>query len=185
MVPDSPSLKTLLAQGRHLQFVARNGWEYVERPGVAGIVVILGLTDHGGVVLVTQWREPVGAWVVEWPAGLAGDHPGAPGEELAAAARREFLEETGFVAASMEPVLAGPPSPGISSEVVTFFRARGLRRLAPGGGVAGEGVRAHVVALSGLDDWLGRMREQGYLVDPKVLAGAYVLHKELDEGMHD
>ena len=175
----------ILATGRHLRFVIRNGWEYVDRPGISGIVVVLGVTDHGGMVVVSQWREPVGAWVVELPAGLAGDAAGGEAEDLRHAALREFREESGFTAAAVEPVLIGPPSPGISSEVVTFFRARGLRRVSRGGGEPGEKVRAHVVSLSCLDDWLDSMRAKGYLVDPKVLTGAYLLRKEIDEWMHE
>jgi ADP-ribose pyrophosphatase len=171
-----------LAAGRHLCFVVRNGWEYVERRNISGIVVIIGSTLHGGLVLATQWREPVGAYVVEWPAGLAGDVPGQEAEELAAAARRELLEETGFAAAGIERLFAGVPSPGISSEVVTFFRARGLVRVARGGGEAGEGVRAHVVPLGRLEGWLDRMRAHGCLVDPKVYMGAYLVRREIEGG---
>ncbi len=171
----------VLTSGRHLNFLVRNGWEYVERPGVTGIVVVVGLTEHRGVVLVTQWREPVGAKVVEFPAGLAGDLPGGEHESLAEAARRELEEETGFVADEIEPILEGPPSPGISSETVTFFRARRLRRIGPGGGVGQEGVRVHVVPLSRLQEWLARMRAAGFLVDPKVLAGVYCLAMEAEE----
>ena len=174
-----------MAEGRHLRFVRRNGWEYVERRNISGIVVIIGTTVRGGLVLVSQWREPVNARVVEWPAGLAGDRPGQAAEDLAAAARRELLEETGFAAGSMEPILTGPPSPGISDEVVTFFRARGLERTGPGGGESGEKVRAHAVPLSGLFDWLDMVRAKGMLVDPKVYAGAYFVRREMDEWMYE
>lgn len=174
--------KQTLAEGRHLNFVARRGWEFVERRNISGIVVVVGTTRHGCLVLVTQWREPVGAWVVELPAGLAGDLPGSETEALEAAARRELLEETGFVAASMEEVFNGPPSPGISDEVVTFFRARGLARVAKGGGEPGEGVRAHAVPLPGLSHWLDVARSKGMLVDPKVFAGAHLVGKEMDKG---
>ena len=180
-----PNGKQTLAEGRHLRFVVRNGWEFVERRNISGIVVVIGTTGHGGLVLVSQWREPVKAWVVELPAGLAGDLPGSETEALATAARRELLEETGFEAATMEPILTGPPSPGISDEVVTFFRAKGLARTGRGGGEAGEEVRAHVVSLSGLGDWLDAMRAKGVLVDPKVFTGAYILRKEMDEGMYE
>ena len=185
MARDSSSEKRTLAEGRHLTFVVRNGWEFVERPNASGIVVVVGTTKSGCLVLVTQWREPVKAWVVELPAGLAGDRPGNENEALAEAARRELLEETGFAAVSMEPVLSGPPSPGISDEVVTFFRARGLARVGRGGGEAGENVRAHAVPLSGLSDWLDTMQAKGALVDPKVLVGAYIVRKEMDEGMYE
>ena len=85
----------------------------------------------------------------------------------------------------MEPVLTGPPSPGISNEVVTFYRAKGLTRVGRGGGEEGEDMRAHVVPLSGLGDWLGAMQSKGYQVDPKVFVGAYILRQEMDECMYE
>ena len=185
MASPIPSGKRTLAAGAHLRLVVRNGWEFVERPNVAGIVVIVGTTNHGGLVLVTQWREPVGAHVVEWPAGLAGDIPGRETEALEEAARRELFEETGFRAATMEAILAGPPSPGISSETVTFYRARGMVRTAPGGGRGAERIRTHVVPISRLSVWVERMQAAGYQVDPKVFAGAYWLRQEMDVGRHD
>lgn len=185
MSPDSPIGSQLLAKGRHLDFVVRNGWEFVDRRGISGIVVIVGTTRGRCLVLVTQWREPVGAWVVELPAGLAGDLPGQEQEALAEAAARELQEETGFTAAGMEPWLTGAPSPGISTEVVTFFRARGLQRMGRGGGGPGEAVRTHVVPLARLGDWLRTVQTRGALVDPKVFAGAYLVQKEMDEGQHD
>jgi len=185
MASNPPNDKQLLSTGLHLRFVERNRWEFVERPDISGIVVILGLTDHNGVVLVSQWREPVTAWVVELPAGLAGDRYEDRQETLPDAAAREFFEETGFRADAMEEWLTGPPSPGLSSELVTFYRAYGLRRVGPGGGEEGEGVRAHVIPLARLDSWLDGMRTRGVLVDPKVLAGAYLLSRELNEAMDE
>jgi len=181
-MPFNPSNEiNLLCEGRHLRFVERNQWEFVERVGISGIVVMLGMTDHRSIVLVSQWREPVKAWVLELPAGLAGDRPEDREESLPDAARRELLEETGFEAISMEKLFIGPPSPGLSSEIVTFFRAHGLRRTGPGGGEVGEGVRAHVIPLSQLDPWLDQMRARGILVDPKLLTGAYLLRQEMNE----
>ena len=174
-----------LAEGRHLRFVVRNGWEFVERRNISGIVVIVGTTVHRNLVLVSQWREPAGARVVEWPAGLAGDVSGREQEPLIEAARRELREETGFEAGSMEELGAGPPSPGISDEVVTFYRAAGLARTGRGGGEEGENVRAHAVPLSRLEEWLAVVRARGMLVDPKVFAGAYWVRKEMDEGKHE
>ncbi|MGD9612218.1 MAG: NUDIX hydrolase [Kiritimatiellia bacterium] len=185
MASRPPSEQRTLAAGAHLRLVVSNGWEFVERPKISGIVVIVGTTNHGCLVLVTQWREPVGAFVIEWPAGLAGDIPGSETEALEDAARRELFEETGFEAATMKAILTGPPSPGISNEIVTFYRARGMVRTAPGGGRGAERIRTHVVPISWLSIWVDRMQAQGYRVDPKVFAGAYWLRQEMDMDIHD
>lgn len=175
----------VLAEGSYLRLVRRKGWEFVERPKITGIVVIVGTTQHGGLVLVTQWREPVGAYVVEWPAGLAGDIPGGETEALEAAARRELFEETGFKSGAMDVFMVGPPNPGISNEIITFFRARGMVRTGSGGGRGAERIRTHVVPISWLFEWLKKMESRGFMVDPKVLTGAYLLRQEMDEWMHD
>ena len=168
---------TTLAKGRFLQLVERRRWEFVERPGIRDIVVIAGKTRHGGLVLVSQWREPAGGVVVEWPAGLVGDEAGAADERSEDAARRELLEETGFEAEGLEAVFRGPPSPGISSEMVSFYLARGLRRRGKGGGVGSERIRTHVVAASKLEKWLGIVGKKGWKTDPKVFAGVYWLQR--------
>jgi ADP-ribose pyrophosphatase len=85
----------------------------------------------------------------------------------------------------MKAVMIGPPSPGISNEIVTFYRARGMVRTAPGGGRGAERIRTHVVPMSWLADWLEMMRGKGYLVDPKVYAGAYIVRQEMDLWIHD
>lgn len=172
------SEKTLLHRGRHLAFVESDGWEYVDRPGVTGIAVVVAVTDDARLVLVEQRRPPVGARVVELPAGLCGDEAGAADEPLEEAARRELLEETGWEAREMERLTAGPPSAGVSSEVLTFFLARGLVRRGAGGGVAGERIDVWEVPLAGVEVWLLSREAQGALVDPKVWAGLYfALHR--------
>lgn len=162
-----------LHAGRHLRLVCRNGWEFVERPGIRGIVLVVAVTPGGGLLLVEQHREPVGASVLELPAGLAGDAGSPAGEPLEEAARRELVEETGWEAAEMERLTAGPPSAGVTSEVVTLFRARGLSKAGPGGGVDGEAITVHEVPLAGAEAWLLRREATGALVDPKVWAGLW------------
>ena len=169
----------VVAEGRFLRFVVRNGWEYVERRKVSGIVVLVAATRHGSLLLVTQPREPVGGAVVELPAGLAGDEDGLEDESLASAARRELLEETGFEAAGVEPVLSGPPSAGVSNEVVTLYWAPDCVRTARGGGVGNEKIRVHAIPLRRVEEWLARMQRRGFQVDPKVLAGLCVARQRL------
>ena len=158
--------------------VRRNGWEWVSRRKTSGIVAIAGITENGNLVLVSQWREPVGRVVVEWPAGLAGDEESNEGESLERAARRELQEETGFEARTMVKWMEGPPSAGLSDEIITFFLAEGLKKTGPGGGIGGEKIRVHEVAPGALAAWCRQRESEGWLVDPKVFAGWYAMQEK-------
>ena len=162
-----------LHAGRYLRLVVRNGWEFVERPGIQGIVLIVAVTPGDRLLLVEQWREAVAANVLELPAGLAGDAGSPAGEPLEEAARRELVEETGWDAKAMERLTAGPPSAGVTSEIVTLFRARGLSKVGTGGGVEGESITVHEVPLGAAEAFLSEREAEGALVDPKVWAGLW------------
>lgn len=162
-----------LHAGRFLRLVVRKGWEFVERPGIHGIVLVVAVTPGGGLLLVEQWREAVGARVLELPAGLAGDDESPADEPLEEAARRELVEESGWDAATMERIAVGPPSAGVTSEVVTFFRARSLTKVGPGGGVEGEAITVHEVPLASVEAFAASREAEGVLVDPKVWAGLW------------
>lgn len=169
------SQKKRLHEGRFLEMFERGGWEYVDRVGSSGVVVILAVTDANELVLVEQHRIPVDAKVIELPAGLAGDLPDARDEDFAEAARRELLEETGFEAANIEFLCEGPPSAGLTSEIQTLLRATGLQKTGPGGGDETEEITVHTVDLDELEDWLSAATERGCLIDPKIYAGLYFL----------
>ena len=100
-----------LGEGRFLTLERRNGWEFVDRPGVDDVAVIIAVTDDDQAVFVEQYREPVRAKMIEWAAGLVGDEEGDDGEHLIDAANRELEEETGFRAAKLT-VLGRMPSCG-------------------------------------------------------------------------
>ncbi|MGA2863601.1 MAG: NUDIX hydrolase [Verrucomicrobiota bacterium] len=164
-------------EGKFLRVIKCGRWEYVERVGTTGAVAIVAVTDDARLVLTEQYRIPVGQRVIELPAGLAGDVPDQATEAFAQAARRELLEETGYEAAELRPLTSGPPSAGLASEIVTFFQATGLRRVAAGGGADQEEIQVHAVPLRRVDQWLRERIQQGVLVDPKVYAGLYLAAK--------
>ncbi len=171
MNPAEPAIT--LHEGRHLRFVRQGRWEFVERVRVSGIVVIVAVTDGGRLLVTEQFRPPVGRRILELPAGLAGDVPESAQEALAEAARRELLEETGYAAREMEYLTTGTASAGVSSEVLTLFRARGLTRVGAGGGDASEAIQVHEVPLTRAKDWLQEKEAQGVMVDVKVWAGLH------------
>lgn len=165
--------KETIAEGRFINMVRRNGWEFVERNNTSAIVVILAVTDDGRMIFVEQFREPVEKNVIELPAGLAGDHPGTEDEAIESAAQRELFEETGYEAESFEILIEGPPSAGLSSEILTFVRATGLKRTGPGGGEGSEKIIIHEIPPHSAEGWLHKQAELGKVVDPKVLVGLF------------
>lgn len=163
----------LLGEGIHLRLLVHKGWEYLERTQARYAVVIVALTHDGKLVLVEQYRPPVQSRVIELPAGLVGDVPQEGMDDAREAARRELLEETGYDAAELEYLTEGPPSPGLSNELVIFFRARQLRRSGAGGGVEGEQITVHEVPLLQAEAWLDKRRRAGIMIDPKTYAGLF------------
>jgi ADP-ribose pyrophosphatase len=168
----------VLHDGRYLTLLDENGWEYVTRRGVTGIVVIVAITkDEDGVrrvILVEQPRTAVHKRTIELPAGLVGDNDGQGAESLAEAGARELEEETGYAAAQLVLLASGPVAVGMSDEIISFFEARGLRRVGPGGGVDNEDITVHEVPLRELRAFLAEKERAGLAVDPKIYAGLFM-----------
>ncbi len=159
-------------QGRFLGISIRDGWEYCDRSNATAVVAIVPRLDDDTICLVEQYRIPVAAPVIEFPAGLVGDLDET--ESLKTAAERELLEETGFTG-RLSPLFSGPTSPGMTSEIVHYFLAENLQRVHQGGGVGDEDIRIHLVKLSEIEDWLNQQTKSGVLIDPKVYAALYHL----------
>ncbi|MEU8264779.1 NUDIX hydrolase [Micromonospora sp. NPDC048999] len=87
-----------------------------------GAVAVVALDDAGQVVLIRQYRHPVGRHLWELPAGLMD----VGGEDLAAAAARELAEEADLTAGTIDVLVDLHSSPGFSDEVVRVFLARDL-----------------------------------------------------------
>jgi ADP-ribose pyrophosphatase len=169
------SLKAILHKGKFLDLIREDNWEYVKRTNCSGIVVIVPVTKDGKVIFVEQFRRPVEAQVIEWPAGLVNDKTSQDPETLEMAARRELLEETGYEAEHLSLLVGGPVSSGLSSEIITFYQALDVVKKGAGGGDATESITVHEIPLKEADLWLYEMEKKGFLVDPKVYVGLYFL----------
>jgi 8-oxo-dGDP phosphatase len=101
---------------------AEVGREVIEHPGAVGIVA---LDDAGQVLLIRQYRHPAGRMLWEIPAGLRD----VAGEPPLATARRELLEEAGYLAADWQVLADFFTSPGITSERLRVYLARGMTRV--------------------------------------------------------
>lgn len=163
-----------LFETRWLGLYRIGSWDFVRRPHSDSCVGILAVTPEDEIILVEQFRIPMQRHVIEVPAGLVGDEPEFLGEALAETARRELLEETGYRAGTIVPLIASPTSAGMSSEYVHLFHAKDLVRENEGGGVAGENIIVHHVPLSGLRQWLAAQEAAGKVIDFKIHAALWL-----------
>ena len=93
-------------------------WEGVERVNCEGIVAIIPITTDGDILMIRQYRPTLNSYVVELPAGLNDK-----GETLIEAAKRELIEETGYMSENLELIAEGPVSTGLSTETMSVFLA--------------------------------------------------------------
>ena len=169
----------ILYQGDWLRLVKRGQWESCERVHGQGMaVIIIAVTPADEVLFVEQYRVPLGARTIEMPAGLVGDDHAH--DTLEDAARRELVEETGWQPGSVEVLLVGPTSAGMSNERIAFVRARDLVKVGAGGGVGSEDITVHTVPRSEAPAWLMRKRREGFELDLKLWAGLWMIERQPD-----
>ena len=154
--------KETLYQGKYLNMVREGRWEFCERANNTGVVMVFASTAERKVLLVEEFRPPIGQRCLCFPAGLSGDE--GP-ESDASAARRELLEETGYEAGEIRFLFHGPSSPGLTSESLSFYLATNLRRVATGAGRGGENITVHEVPLDDIDAWLAAQVKRGIAIN--------------------
>jgi len=165
---DADQPEEIVWQGKFVTTKRRGRWEYVGRSRNIRAAVILAIED-GHVLLVEQYRVPLGKVCLELPAGLIGDQEDFADEEPLAAAGRELEEETGWRAAQLEDAGEYFSSPGMVSESFTLVRARGLSQVGPGGGTDGEDITAYRVALADLPEFVEERRSAGVGIDVRIM----------------
>ncbi|WP_380872191.1 hypothetical protein ACFB49_31380 [Sphingomonas sp. DBB INV C78] len=156
----------IMWRGQFIEAKRQGKWEYVGRARSIEAAVILAV-DDGHVLLVEQYRMPLGASCLELPAGLVGDEEA--GEAIEIAAGRELEEETGYRAGRLENAGRFASSPGMVSETFTLIVAHDLEKVGPGGGVPGEDIIVHRVALADVARFIEAKRKAGMMMDVKLL----------------
>lgn len=156
-------------EGRFITAVREGMWEYVRRARGIRAAVILAETDEGEIVLVEQYRIPIGRRCLELPAGLIGDDHGGEDDNVEKAAARELEEETGYRAAEIQPLGEYYSSPGMVAESFTLVRATGLTRVGDGGGIEGEDIVVHHVPRADIVSFIEEKRDEGIGIDVRLL----------------
>ncbi len=138
--------------------------EFIQHPGAVAVVPLL---DDGRVVVVRQFRYPIGKSIVEFPAGKRD-----AGEDLLACARRELQEETGYRAREWAFACEIHNAAAYSTESIWIYFARGL---VAGAQNLDQGEFLDVLALT--DDELDALAAANTLPDVKTLVGLQWLQR--------
>jgi ADP-ribose pyrophosphatase len=141
--------------------------EYINHPGA---VAVLALLDNGNLVMERQFRYAPQREFIELPAGKI-DH----GEDILVCAKRELLEETGYVASEWVHLATAWPCIGYADERMEYFLARGLshqgRKLDDG-----EFLEVFELSLTEALEWI----RLGKINESKTIVGLFWLEKHLN-----
>ena len=136
--------------------------EVVEHPGAVAVVPVL---PDGRVMMVRQFRHPVGKVLLEIPAGKLD-----VGEDPDECALRELEEETGYRAGCLDRSASIYTGPGFTDEVIHIYIACDLVKTVMN---PDEDEFLEVAAYEPQD--VRRMIREGLICDAKTIAGFYLL----------
>lgn len=176
--------KEIVFEGDYLKLVRKHFetakgekgvWETIERKNIygEGAVVIIGLTKERELILERNWRVPLESFVVQFPAGLT-DREEESKEETA---RRELLEETGYKAKKLFPIISLPLCPVLTPTTATHFFAPEVEFVAKGKKEVTEEIEVLKVPVEKVDDFLLNLPQDTKL-DLRVPGILWVLERK-------
>ncbi|MBN2570660.1 MAG: NUDIX hydrolase [Ignavibacteriales bacterium] len=135
--------------------------EIVRHPGGA---VIIAVTDENKILLVNQFRYPLNKKIYELPAGKLDKN-----EKPVNCAKRELIEETGYIAGAIEKIGEIYTSPGFCDEVLHIYLAKNLIL---GEHKREEGEQGMEIVEADLSE-IEMMISDGKITDAKTICGIY------------
>jgi ADP-ribose pyrophosphatase len=149
-------------------------WETVERVNTSdiGAVVVVALTKDKEVILERNWRFPIESSVIQFPAGLRD----APGESEEETARRELLEETGYQAQELIPIIIAPEDPVLTPTKVSHFFPPNAKYVGKEEKHLGEKIEVIKIPIDKLRDFLLNLPSETML-DLRVTGILWILEK--------
>jgi 8-oxo-dGTP pyrophosphatase MutT (NUDIX family) len=175
--------KETVFEGEYLKFVRKHFktdrgegiWETIERKNIynKGAVVIVALTKERELILERNWRAPLESFVIQFPAGLI-DKEGESEEEVA---RRELLEETGYKAQKLIPVIPVPLCPALIPTRATHFFAPEVEFIGKESEEITEEIEVLKVPVERVDDFLLNLPKETEL-DLRVPGILWILQRK-------
>lgn len=134
----------------------------ITHPAAVGI---LAYTEDGRLVITEEYRHPVGGFILSCAAGYLN-----PNESPLEGAKRELLEETGYLAEKFELLGEAYPFPGISSQKTYYVKATKAKPHAAPDLEPSEIIKTHLLTK----DELIQLIHQGRAVDANVFAALFL-----------
>lgn len=144
--------------------------DIVRSPGAVATIPVHRVDDRVEVILVRQYRAAYGQSILEIPAGMRD----VPGEPTEVTANRELIEEAGWRANTLTPLIEFYPSAGMTDSVLHLFLATDL---------VDEPRQAHGVEESHMDvlsvplDEAVAMVLDGRIRDAKTVIGLLLVER--------
>jgi len=158
----------ILYEGKFLNMVSNDGWEYVTRKD-CDVAVVMAILTHTQLIVVNEYRKPLDKRVIGLPAGIS-----EPSEDIFGTARRELIEETGYEAGCIRMIAKNlPSSPGLTDETFNMLKATELMSVGDGGGDETEDIKVEILDLSKARETIDAWLRDGCLIDPKLYAALW------------